>query len=271
MKSKRSTYIIIGAGLSGLVTAHQLYQAGERDFVVLESRDRLGGRILTHAHIDLGATWFQTHHQQVIQLLDQLGIEKYHQYNKGKSVLVYSTMAPAHYFEGDPSVPSAYRIEGGSIAMIEGLAQPFQDAIHLEHQVEEIQEQDGHVVVKTDQGTFLGEQVVITIPPQIATRIRFTPELPEDLTEAMHRTHTWMSNAMKIGMRFERPFWREKELSGTVVGQVGAVIELYDHTDYSQDHFGLMGFINEGLRDVSAEERQSRILTYLSKYLGKKC
>ena len=77
-----------------------------------------------------------------------------------------------------------------------------------------------------------------------------------------------MSNTIKVGLTFETPFWREKNLSGTVIGQVGAVTELYDHADAEDNNFALMGFVNEGLRDVSTEDRKSRILEYLSKYLG---
>ncbi|MGB2941593.1 MAG: FAD-dependent oxidoreductase [Candidatus Macondimonas sp.] len=53
--------LIIGGGLSGLALAAQLAAQG-RDFLLVEARDRLGGRILTRregaAHYDLGPTWF---------------------------------------------------------------------------------------------------------------------------------------------------------------------------------------------------------------------
>jgi len=107
MNNISAKYIIIGAGLSGLTAARQLKKSGETDFLVLESRDRIGGRILTNDGIDLGATWFQTHHQKVLELLEELKVEKFHQYSRGRSVLVYSTMAPEHHFESDPNAPSA--------------------------------------------------------------------------------------------------------------------------------------------------------------------
>ena len=77
-----------------------------------------------------------------------------------------------------------------------------------------------------------------------------------------------MSNAIKIGMTFKNPFWRNKNMSGTLIGQVGAVTELYDHCSVDGKTFSLMGFVNEGLREFSPEERKQRILTHLKTHLG---
>ncbi len=268
MATTISEYIIIGAGLSGLTSAYHLNKSGKTDFTILESRDRIGGRIVIQNGIDFGATWFQTHHETVIGLLDELGVAKYHQYNQGKSVLVYSTMAPEHYFENDPDTPSAYRIKGNSQALIQALASPFSKKIKLNTSVTGIHETKNGIRVETDKETYFAKKVIVTIPPLIATRISFTPELPSEVNNAMNKTHTWMSNAIKVGLTFKTPFWREKNFSGMVIGQVGAVTELYDHNDDVNSHFALMGFVNEGLRDVSEENRKQRILDYLSKYLG---
>jgi len=54
-----------------------------------------------------------------------------------------------------------------------------------------------------------------------------------------------------------------------LIRQVGAVTELYDHCNLENDSYALMGFVNESLLDLSAEQRKERILNYLKKYLGK--
>ncbi|PIJ00368.1 amine oxidase, partial [Leucobacter sp. OLES1] len=52
--------IVIGAGISGLSAAAELLRAG-RSVVVLEARDRIGGRVHTEREdgrvTDLGASW----------------------------------------------------------------------------------------------------------------------------------------------------------------------------------------------------------------------
>ncbi|TRX60571.1 amine oxidoreductase [Fulvivirga sp. M361] len=268
MQQVFTKYIIVGAGLSGLTSAYRLYQAGETDFIILESRDRIGGRIFTKNRIDFGAVWFQTHHQQVVGLLEELGIAKFHQYSEGENVLVYSTMAPAHYFRNDPNAAPASRISGSSMAMIEALARSFSEKIKLDTNVTAINvKADGLQVIANDTA-YQAEKAIVTIPPRIVTRITFSPDLPATVTEVMKNTHTWMSNAIKIGMTFAKPFWRDKNLSGTMLGQVGPVVELYDHSDHLDEHYALMGFVNETLRDTSAEKRKQRIMDYLSKYLG---
>ena len=269
MKELYPKYCIIGAGLSGLTSAYQLMMQGESDFVILEGRSQIGGRIHTKDGVDLGATWFQEYHTYLLQMLEVLKLQKFPQYQEGKNVLVYNTMTPAHYFESDPNAPAANRLAGGSIALIEALSEKIRDTVILNTQVLAIREEGNKLVITTSEKSYSPEKIIVAIPPQLAANISYSPEIPESVLKAMQQTHTWMSNAIKVGITYASPFWREKELSGTIIGQVGPVIELYDHSDYKDQHFSLMGFVNEGLRDVSAELRKEKILVYLEKYFGK--
>ena len=67
-KENTATYIIVGAGLSGLTSAYEFMKQEETNFLVLESRNRI---IMTKNGIDFGAAWFQNHHQNVIDLVDE--------------------------------------------------------------------------------------------------------------------------------------------------------------------------------------------------------
>jgi monoamine oxidase len=85
--------VIVGAGLAGLAAADQLTQQGH-EVVVLEGRDRVGGRIHTidiaGVDVDAGATWVAADHTAVRDLLTRLGGHTVPQVPHGKSVVSLS-------------------------------------------------------------------------------------------------------------------------------------------------------------------------------------
>lgn len=266
---KNVKHIIIGAGLSGLVTAYKLLQSGETDFLIIEARNRVGGRVYTKNSIDLGATWLQGYHSELLGLLNELNIEVFDQYSEGQSMLVYSSMAPVHFFEMDKEQAPSMRINGGSRSLIAALYELVKEKVVLNEAVISIEESKELIVVNTSKKTYHSSNLVITLPPLMASNLKYSPNLPGDLLYAMQKTHTWMSNAIKVGLEFDSAFWRAKGFSGTVIGQASPVIELYDHSNAEGTSFSLKGFVNESLRELSKEERKERILSFLETHFGK--
>lgn len=267
--TQHSKYCIIGGGLSGLTTAYTLLKNNETDFVILEGRHRIGGRLLTKNAIDLGANWLQNYHSNLLDLIDELGLKTFDQFSKGKSILTYNKMAPPHYFETDTNAPPALRIAGGSFALINALAEKNLDKIKLNTTVKSLSEVGNKLLLSTSNGNFLAEKVIITLPPRLANTLHFMPPLPEPLQRVMDNTHTWMSNALKIGITYTTPFWKTNGFSGTIVGQIAPMTELYDHSNSTNSNFALMGFANAALKPLSFEDRKEKILQYLEHHLGK--
>ena len=82
---------MIGAGLAGLSAARELMVAG-REVVVLEARDRVGGRVLTETladgtPVDHGGQWIGPGQHRMAHLAEELGLETFPTYDDGENVL----------------------------------------------------------------------------------------------------------------------------------------------------------------------------------------
>lgn len=71
MGIEEKTVVIVGAGIAGLKAASRLYEGGVKNCIVLEARDRIGGRLYTvegyqGRKYDVGASW---HHDTLTNKL----------------------------------------------------------------------------------------------------------------------------------------------------------------------------------------------------------
>ena len=83
--------VIIGAGATGLTAAAALTKAG-RSVIVLEARDRVGGRLWTNAidgqMFEIGGQWVSPDQTALIDTLAELGLDTYSRYREGESVYI---------------------------------------------------------------------------------------------------------------------------------------------------------------------------------------
>jgi len=85
------TVIVVGAGLAGLSAARRLVASG-REVVVLEARDRVGGRVrggeLAGHPVEVGGTWLGEGHAMMYALVEELGLATFRTWNDSGSVLL---------------------------------------------------------------------------------------------------------------------------------------------------------------------------------------
>ncbi|KAL5164274.1 putative polyamine oxidase 4 [Glycine soja] len=271
--------IVIGAGISGLAAARSLYDASFK-VTVLESRDRLGGRIHTDfsfgCPVDMGASWLHgvCNENPLAPLIRGLGLslyrtsgdnsvlydhdlESYMLFNiDGKQVPQQMVIEVGDTFKKileetgkvrdehteDISVSQAISIvldrhpdlrqqglaheehvlSGGHGLMVQGydpvikvLAKDID--IRLNHRVKKISSGYNKVMVTVEDGrNFVADAAIITVPIGIlkANLIEFEPKLPDWKVSAI--SDLGVGNENKIALRFDKVFWPNVELLGTV-------------------------------------------------------
>ena len=89
---RRADIVVVGAGLAGL-TAARLLTAQGRDVIVLEARERVGGRTLNHdlgdgKIVEAGGQFVGPTQDHILALAEEVGVKTFPSYAKGSSVYV---------------------------------------------------------------------------------------------------------------------------------------------------------------------------------------
>lgn len=271
--------LIVGAGLSGILTAHRLNSLGY-SVKIVESLPRYGGRIQTiqgsaMTPMEMGATWIHPPHTAIFTLLKELNLKAYPQFMDGAAVYQEALHQPRQTFQ-IPQEDVIYRIEGGTQRLIDKLVALLPPGtIEYETHVKRVVSSEDKILLETinqagEVQTIEAQRVVLTLSPQIwARHIEFEPKLSAELYRTALTTHTWMADSVKCAIEYSRPWWREMGLSGTLMSQQSPVVEFYDHCDAEEMQYALCGFLNPSLQKLSVDEQHELIRTQLEQCFGK--
>lgn len=280
--------IVVGAGFTGLAAATDLAEKGI-DVLVLEARDRVGGRVETMLNqvgepVDTGGQFFCEDMPEVTALGRRLG-KRFVETPVDGAFTVQPQMSEEdaeQAFAGaaairermngiEPRDPAIAGLtvgdwlkrqddppwaKAGFHSMIEGLwcrsideiplwylvdydrrvtneipelqyflhdtmqsvaddlAAKLGDKVRLGAPVSRIERGSAGATVVSNAGRFDADRVIVAVPPVMAAKITFEPLLPPKLQAALS---VWKSGmVVKIHLRYPRPFWRDRGLSGMV-------------------------------------------------------
>ncbi|MCF6138297.1 flavin monoamine oxidase family protein [Pseudalkalibacillus berkeleyi] len=279
--------VIVGAGLSGLRAASLLAKQGI-DCKVLEARDRIGGRVLSTSDpirpdlgkFDLGPTWYWPQYESTItNLVKELKIGTFAQYTKGAMLSERShNIPPERYVLPENSSERSVRIIGGVESLINAVEDTIPTGVvELETRVTAIQlDEDG--VIKVEAACAEGKRkevparaVILAVPPRIVARhINFSPSLSQDIVTDLISKPTWMAGQAKAIAVYERPFWRESELSGFATSWVGPLQEIHDASPETGSGalFGFFGMSAKTRREMGEDKVLNLVIDQLVRLFG---
>jgi monoamine oxidase len=145
---------------------------------------------------------------------------------------------------GDQALASEVRLAGGAQGLSLRLASALAaqgTAVHLGQPVLRIEQSGGAVALACAGATYHARLVILAMPPAAIARLDVSPAWPAARV-ALHQGAT-LGPVIKHVLAYERPFWRERGLSGEVYDARGPVSAVVDHTDAGGAQPALQAFV----------------------------
>ena len=262
---------IVGGGLAGLCAARLLSRAGA-DFVVLEARDRFGGRILTAEAqeepgddgFDLGPSWYWPDAQPAMAaLVAELGLDAFVQNSDGDVLFERMSREGVRRFRPVRDNLQSMRLVGGTTALIRALVGLLPRArLRLGSRVTAMSLTPESVMLTIEEAdgtarTLSAGKVIAALPPRLLeATVSFAPAPAPEAIRRWRETPTWMAPHAKFVAFYDRAFWRDVGLCGTAQSLVGPMAEIHDATTAS-GKAALFGFVGVGAEQRAAVGREA--------------
>ena len=131
------------------------------------------------------------------------------------------------------------RFVGGAQQLSERLAERVE--VRLGHTLRAVTQTEDDVRLHCDAGDVVARRVILAIPPALADRVDFAQPLPAMRDQLLQRVP--MGSVIKCVAVYDRPFWRERGLSGEAVSDRGPVRLTFDDSAHDGSQHALVGFL----------------------------
>jgi monoamine oxidase len=179
-------------------------------------------------------------------LIAELKLGLFKQYTQGE-IIYESASENIERYSGPSAHNESWRISGGAQKLIEALQSHLPaSAIRLNTQVTSIQLSPLSIQALHEGKpcTYSADKIVLALPPRISLQnIEFNPPLPNEISQLWQQTSTWMAAQSKMLFIYDRPFWREQNLSGEAFSQRGPLTEIYDGSPNNEEFYALTSFV----------------------------
>ncbi len=162
------------------------------------------------------------------------------------------------------------RVVGGSQLISIRMAEQLGEAVELTTPVRRIAHGAAGVEVVSDRLTVRARRAIVAVPPTLAGRIAYDPPMPavrDGLSQRMAQ-----GSVVKCMAVYERPFWRDRGLSGAVTSVTGPVSVGFDNSPPDGSPGVLLGFL-EGraareAMDLDRDERRAIVAGCFGRLFG---
>jgi monoamine oxidase len=168
------------------------------------------------------------------------------------------------------------RFIGGSQLIALTIAGQLGSRVVLSSPVRRIVQGSGGVTVYSDRVTVKAKQAIVAVPPALAARIDYEPILPFQRDQLTQRYGN--GTLTKVGVVYDRPFWRDDGLNGSAVDTGGPVSATFDDSppDATASKgpgviFGFVGGDNaRSYAAMSPAARRAAVLAQFANFFGPK-
>jgi monoamine oxidase len=162
------------------------------------------------------------------------------------------------------------RFVGGSQLIPIKVAARLGRRVVLGTPVRRISQSRATVTVVSDRMTVRAKRAIVAVPPTLAGRIDYQPLLPAQRDQLTQRLG--QGTLTKVGVVYDRPFWRDQGLTGFALSINGLVSATFDDSPPSGAPGVLFGFVGgdraRAYAAMGKTARRAQVLTELAQSFG---